>query len=139
MITNVDHELAGVVREIESVAEAASADASMSGANLRQVLAFLAKVAQVVDLAFQDVLATLVELKYATPDDIASGRVHELHRQLDLAVARSHYRDATEICSRLGHLKQMYQEQIAPLISHLPGQGQWRGSLRNAKAKLSGW
>jgi hypothetical protein len=119
MITG--NELGSIVNEIEDVLGVATADPGISSADLRRVLAFLAKVAQVVDQSFQDVLAVLIEFKFVTANDLNSGRVRLLDKELELLVSRSRYRDAEEICSRLSHLRVRYEEQIEPVISHLLG------------------
>ena len=82
---------------------ASATNRALSGADLRRVLSFLAKVAQVVDQAFQDVYSVLIELKYLSIRDLYTGRATELRKQLDMIQARSRYRDAEEICSRLYH------------------------------------
>lgn len=55
--------------------------------------------------------------------------MRELRKQVDLLTARSFYRDAAEICSRLKHLRQQFDEYIRPSIRHLPDFSGWDGVL----------
>jgi hypothetical protein len=118
-------ELDRVVTELEEIVESAAADPRMSAPDLRRVLSFLAKVAQVVDQAFQDVYSLLIDLKYLSEEDLNSGRATELRKQLDMILARSRYRDAEETCSRLFHLREQAEDQLRPLIEGLGHSDRW--------------
>ena len=100
--------------------------ATLPAADLRTVLGFLAKVALVVDQAFQDVYTLLIDLKYLARDEATPDRIRNYQKQLDLVMARSHYRDMEEICSRLGQLKEQFRQQIEPIVSTLADRGEWR-------------
>lgn len=121
-----ERDLEQIVHQLEDMLGAAIDDPRLSGNDLRRVLAFLTKVVQVVDQAFQDVFAVLIDFKYLSADDIASGRFMEMRKNLDLLLARSRYRDAEEICSRLHHLRTQYETQIHPLVDRLQGNDRWR-------------
>lgn len=111
--------------EVQSIVESISKAPSVSGADLRRVLKFLAKVVQVVDQAFRDVYALLIELKYMTVRDVKSGRVRELLKELDLLKARDRYRDAEQICSRLHSLSEQYESEIKPILQHIGNREDW--------------
>jgi hypothetical protein len=114
-----------LVVEVEGLTRTVLADPRVQGGDLRRALAFIADVAQVVDTSFQDVLAVLIELKYLTKDDLNSGRLLDIRKQLDQVTARSRYRDAWEICSQLHHLSEQFDQQIAPIVGNLQHQGEW--------------
>lgn len=114
-----------IVLQLEEMVGASATNRALSGADLRRVLSFLAKVAQVVDQAFQDVYSVLIELKYLSIRDLYTGRATELRKQLDMIQARSRYRDAEEICSRLYHLKEQAEEQLRPLIDTTGSSERW--------------
>ncbi len=118
--------LGRVVDQIRQLVELTTSSSEASGADLRRILAFLAKVSQVVDQAFSDVLAVLIEVKFLGPEDFDTGRIRELQREVNLLVARSYYRDAVEICSRLKHLRGQFDDQIRPLIDRLGESDRWR-------------
>jgi hypothetical protein len=120
-----DYGLREITNQLGDMAAAAVADQSIDKAELRAVLRFLSKVTQVVEQAFQDVLALMIEFKYVTDEDLQSGRVHELAKDLELLEARSHYRDAEEICSKLHHLEEIYVERIKPITQHLSEDAAW--------------
>jgi hypothetical protein len=121
-----EQELERVVHQLEDIVGTASTDASISDHDLRRVLGFIAKVVHVVDQAFADVYSLLVEFKYLSLDDKESGRLDQLRKELDLILARSHYRDAEEICSRLKHLRSHYEEQIQGVVSAIGDPQKWR-------------
>jgi hypothetical protein len=105
--------------------EAVAADKNITDFDLRRVLRFLSKVIQVVEQAFQDVLTTMIEFKYVTGDDLHSGKIPQLTKELDLLQSRSRYRDAEEICNRLHHLGDFYNAEIEPITRNLPNQTRW--------------
>ena len=91
-----------LVYQIEGMVGTVAADPAIADADLRRVLSFVAKMALVVDQAFQDVLAVLIDLKYMTEGDLASGEVRNLRKQLELVTSRSRYRDAEDWHALLG-------------------------------------
>jgi hypothetical protein len=114
------------VEDLKDAVLRSSTDLTVSQSDLRDILGFLTKVVQVVDQTFQDVYTLAIELVYVTPDDLMSGRARRLQQNLDLLVARSHYQQTEEICSRLKHLRTRFDEYVRPAISHLPSQDGWR-------------
>lgn len=127
--TGTNGELSEVVNQIEDLAYSVAGSQAVDATELRRVLGFVTKVVQVVDHAFQDVLALLIELTYVTAADLREGRLQELSKAMDLLVARSRYRDAEEICSRLHHLREQFEEWIAPTIQHLDCADRWQSAL----------
>lgn len=94
----------------------ATSHSRLAAPDIRQVLRFLSKVALVVDQALEDVLSLAIDLQYLLPHELTRDRRVALQKELDLLVARSHYRDMEEICSRLGMLRAQYEQQIRPLL-----------------------
>jgi len=126
----VEEELDQLVDQLSDMAETAAHDENISNPDLRRTLRFLSKVIQVVEQAFQDVLSTLIEFKYITAEDLNSGRLQQLAKELDLLQSRSRYRDAEEICSRLHHLGDYYRAEISPITEQLPNNQSWLEVLR---------
>lgn len=116
---HVNHWLGNIVDEVEGVALASAKLEAITDDELSEILSFLAKVSHVVEQAFCDVLAILIEIKFLRPRDLSSNKIHDLRRKTALVLARSRYRDAEEICSRLGHLKEKYEMELASLIDRL--------------------
>jgi hypothetical protein len=125
----LSHGLGEIVNEVESVALDAAQQPKISNYELSEILSFLAKVSQVVEQAFRDVLDILIEIKLLRPQDLSSDRIYKLSRKIEMVMARSHYRDAVEICSRLKHLKEFYLSDLAQLIDPLPGRQGWSGLM----------
>ncbi len=123
----VEEELDQLVNQLSDMAETVARDENISNFDLRRTLRFLSKVIQVVEQAFQDVLSTLIEFKYITADDLHSGRLKQLAKELELLQSRSRYRDAEEICSRLHHLGDFYRSEIRPITEQLPENELWWG------------
>src|SRR5262245_54009031 len=96
-------QLESLTAQVKDMVRTVIADPGIGDPELRRVLRFLTKVVQVVDQSFQDVLALLYEFKYVTVADVQTEKVSDLRKELDLLRARSRYRDAEEICSRLHH------------------------------------
>jgi len=97
----------------------------ISSADLRRVLRFLTKVLEVVDQSFQDVYGLLIDIQFLTPALVGSGRVEQLQVDLQNVFSRSRFRDAEEICSRLHHLGETYQQSIRPIVEPLEASQQW--------------
>lgn len=121
--------LAELVHQIDEMVETVVGDSQLNDASLRRVLRFLSQVIQVVEQAFQDALTLLIEIKFLEVGELSSPRFMELHKQVELLTARSYYRDAAEICSRLKHLRENFDEQVRPVVSHLPEFSGWSGVL----------
>jgi hypothetical protein len=116
-----------LAHELQDFTNSVLAIPRLNSPDLRRVLAFIAKVSQVAEQALQDVIAVLVDIKYLTPADLSSSRLHELQKQIELLTMRSRYRDVEEICSRLHHLSDHYHRQIAPLVSGIQDGHGWQG------------
>ena len=118
--------LNSLVREIDGVVETVVSAAGLPDEDVRRVLRFVGQVVQVVEQAFQDVLGVLVEMSYLQDADLARPeRMAELQKSVVLLTARSYYREAAEICSRLKHLGENFNEFVRPSLQHLPAFGQW--------------
>jgi hypothetical protein len=121
--------VAELVEQIDRMVETAASSPALGEAELRRVLRFLSQVIQVVEQAFQDVFTLLVDIKFLDPGDIRSSRLMELRKQVDLLTARSYYRDAAEICSRLKHLRHSFDEYVRGDLDKLPSISGWNGIL----------
>lgn len=93
-----------------------TADSSADAFDLRKVLRFLTRVVQIVDDSFEEVYGLLIEAAFLTPQALAAGRNMELAREFKMLLAKSHFRDATEICSRLRYLADNYHTEIRPIM-----------------------
>lgn len=121
-------QLNALVGEIERVVQTVAHSPEMPDADVRRVLRFLAQVVQVIEQAFQDVLGLLVEVSYLSDAELSDPRrMDELGKSAAMLTARSHYRDAAEICSRLKHLSQSFDQFIRPTVEHLPEFTSWAG------------
>ena len=120
-------ELTKSVQEIMGMVRTTAADATLNDAEVRRILSFVSQVIQVVEQAFHDVLTLMLDIQYMDQSGLNSSRLHELRKRVDLLTARSYYRDAAEICSRLKHLRENFDEFIRPSVSRLQGFDDWRG------------
>lgn len=107
-----------LVQDIGGMVEAAATHAPMEDVAVRRTLSFLSQVILVVEQAFQDVLTVLIEVQFLDKDSAQDGRLDEVRRRVALLTARSHYRDAAEICSRLKHLHENYDTKLPALPVH---------------------
>ncbi|WP_437673237.1 hypothetical protein [Sorangium sp. So ce131] len=120
MISNALHQVA---TELGAVVAAAAADAQLNAQDVRRVLRFVARVAHVVEQALQDVCGLALEVKHVKPGD--SEQIDRLRRELDLVLARSEYSKAEEICSRLRHLREQFERDVALLLRCSRGDARW--------------
>lgn len=126
---DLNRELTELVRQIDGMVETVSTSPALGDEEVRRILRFISQVIQVVEQAFQDVLTLLVEVKYLEEKDIYSDKLNMLRKQVDLLTSRSYYRDAAEICSRLKHLRENFDETIRPSLKALPELAGWQGVL----------
>jgi hypothetical protein len=124
-----NQQFAELVEQIDRMVETVTTTPSLSDSELRRVLRFLSQMIQVVEQAFQDVLTLLIEIKYLNATDLGLPKIIDLQKQIDLLTARSYYRDAAEICSRLKHLRMDFDEYVRPAVLDLPDFTGWRGVL----------
>jgi hypothetical protein len=103
-----------------------STDAHLENAAVRRTLSFITQVILVVEQAFQDVLTVLIDVKYLESSPNLQVELRELRKRVELLTARSHYRDAAEICSRLKHLRENYDTFIRPAVQKLDGFSNWQ-------------
>jgi hypothetical protein len=118
-------ELSRITDQIGEMTESVFTATRLDKFDLRRILRFLTKVIQIIEQSFQDVLSVLIDFKYLTKDDIKTGKLVQLSREIDLLQSRSRYRDAEEICSRLHHLSDYYRMDIEPLIKRIPNSAKW--------------
>ena len=126
---NEEQQLQALSVQILRMAQSAAAQPDLSNADLRRVLNFLVKLVQVVEQAFQGIYTILVDVKLLGDDEIGSGQVKSIRRDLEMVSSRSWYRDAEEICSRLHHLSENYRESIAPIVDSLARREEWNEIL----------
>ncbi len=119
-------EFTQLAKQILMMVESATSDSKVASKELRQVLKFITKMVQVVEQAFQNVYATLTEIKLLKPGDLGTESIAEIERDVELIFSRSWYRDAEEICSRLHHLTEIYGQQIAPIVDKLEQRQEWQ-------------
>lgn len=115
-----------VVSQLRTAVLAAGNDPAVSDSDLRDILAFLVKVTQVVDQSFQDIYALAVELAYLESSEVDGARIKRLQMELELLTARSHYRESLEICSRLKHLSKQFNDHIRSAVSGLKDSHNWQ-------------
>ena len=111
--------------QLQGMAESAVADQRINDDDLVRTLRFIGSVVTVVSQAFDDILATLIELSYVKPDDLQEPRKSGLLADLDRVVQRSRYKDVEEICSRLHHLSDQYEQVIRPKLGGLADESAW--------------
>jgi hypothetical protein len=114
-----------IVRELQAAVATVVSDRKIDGDELRDVLAFLSRVSQVVEQAFQEVLTLALELAYLDIGSTDQARLLQLRKELELLTARSHYSQSLEICSRLKHLKQQFENHIEPLLGGMSRRAEW--------------
>jgi len=122
--------LDNLVAALSDLTSAAIKEPALSSFDLRRLLRFLSKVVQVVEQAFQDVLGLMIEFKHLSEIDKQAGKLTQLAKELELLGARSRYRDAEEICSRLHHLTAYYHSEIESVTRNLLNSSEWRRILR---------
>lgn len=120
---NIDS-LREVATELSAVIEAASTDTQLEAQDVRRVLRFVARVAHVVEQALQDVYGLAIEVKHVKPGD--RREIDRLRRELDLIRSRSEYSKAEEICSRLRHLREQFEHDVALLLRCSRGDARWQ-------------
>lgn len=120
---------AHLVDEIDSFVESAAVSPQLNEPDVRVILRFVSQVITVVEQSFQDVLSVLIEIKLLRPADLQSGHVDELRRSVAMLTARSRFRDALEVCSKLKHLGAHYHEFIRPIVDRMNTGTQWWGLL----------
>ena len=107
------------------MAESAVADQRINDEDLVRILRFIGSVVTVVGQAFDEVLATLIELSHVRPDHLQEPRKSELLADLERVVEHSTYKDVEEICSRLHHLSDHYAQVIRPKLGGLEDESAW--------------
>lgn len=113
--------------ELQDFTNVVITKAHLDAPSLRKVLSFIVKVSNVAEQAFQDVLTVLIDIKYLSEEDIQSRKIIELQKQIEFLTVRSKYRDVEEICSRLHHLTDQFQNGLAPLLKDVTNAYSWEG------------
>lgn len=126
---SVNKGLTELIEQVDHMVDTVASDTTLPDPTLRQVLRFLSQVIQVVEQSFHDALSVLIEIKFLDARDLNSAKMLELRKQVELLTARSYFRDATEVCSRLTHLRENFDEFIRPSVQHLPEFSDWSGVL----------
>lgn len=73
-----------LAQQLLGMAQSASTDTRVASTDLRRILKFLVKVVQVVEQAFADVYAILIEVKYLEPADLGTSRIRGIQKDLDI-------------------------------------------------------
>ncbi len=121
-----EEEIQSLISQVQGMVETVVTDRSISSSDLRDVLKFLTKVVQVVDQVFADVYEILIDFEFLSDEDIISGRLKDLAKELALLHARDRYREAEQICSKLHGLSEQYHRQIRPIVKQLENPTKWR-------------
>ena len=116
--------------ELDDMTGSAIADPRIADADLVPVLRFIGQVVVLVGQAFDQVLASLIELSYLKPEDLHEPRRTELLAGIDNVLARSRYKDVEEICSRLHSLSELYERAVRPKLGGLADEGEWSAVFR---------
>lgn len=120
--------LAEVLSNLDEMLESSVGERSLADYDLRTLLLFISEVIQIIEQAFQHVMGILVDVSLLQPEDLSDReRLTSLQRRVALLTARSYYRDAAEICSRLKHLGENFNNHIRPKVRHLPDFPGWGG------------
>jgi hypothetical protein len=112
----VDQRVEAIVDQLEDMTNSATISQSISPEELRCVLQFISKVIHVIDGVYGDMFAILIDFKYLTDADIQVGRLTTLSKNLEMLKSKSHFRDVEEICSRLRHISEYYQQEVCPIL-----------------------
>lgn len=121
-----DNQFQALSSQILRMAHSVAAQPNVPSADLRRVLNFLDKLVQVVDQAFRGLYTILVDIKLLDDGDLGSGQIRAIRKDLEMVSARSWYRDAEEICSRLHHLSDNFRLNIEPIVDSLQRGAEWR-------------
>lgn len=121
-----DNQFQALSSQILRMAHSVTAQPDVPNTELRRVLNFLDKLVQVVDQAFRGLYTILVDIKLLDENDIDSGQLRAIRKDLEMVSARSWYRDAEEICSRLHHLSDNFRLNIEPIVDSLNRGAEWR-------------
>jgi len=119
----VEDSLLRIASELGAVVEATT-DPQLTAQDARRVLRFVARVAHVVEQALQDVYGLAIEVKHVSVGD--KQEIGRLQRELDLVCSRSEYSKAEEICSRLRHLREHFEQDVALLLRCSRGDARWQ-------------
>jgi hypothetical protein len=126
MSTQNQNDLNLLAQHILQMTQAATTDAHVADRDLRQVLRFIVNLVQVVDQAFQNVCLTLIDIELLKPEDLGTQTIKQIERDVKLVTTHSWYRESSEICSRLHHLAQFYNEQVEPVVNKLAQPQAWQ-------------
>ena len=103
--------LNGIVDNLQSLA--LQAVRSQRPTHAAQIVAFLAKVAHIVDQGCSDILTLLIELQSVREDGFSLGEIHELRRRTAQLLNKSHFDEAGETYNQLSTLKKIYLSEIS--------------------------
>jgi hypothetical protein len=112
--------------EVSTIAQTAFDTRETKPTEASGVLKFISQLVQVVDDALGEVMATLIDFKYVTPDDLRSGWPARTAALEKLLTGRS-YRAAADICDRLRELERRYDQIVAPIVADVSDVANWSG------------
>jgi hypothetical protein len=81
------------------------------------IINFVSRVSQEVDLAFSDVYSVLGDVVAVDPSTISKRDINELSRRVEDTYARETFKNLHKICERLDKLANEYQKNIAPKLA----------------------
>ncbi len=110
--------------DVSAITQTAFDRSSTKPTEARDVLKFVNRLVQVVDDALGEVMATLIEFKYVTPDDLTTGWSSRTAALEQLLTTRT-YRQAADICDRLRDLETYYDEQLASIVDEVSDINAW--------------
>jgi hypothetical protein len=105
-----------LVEQLEKMVLSVTSDRNINDSDLRRVLRFVSKIVQVVNQAFLNIYPILIEIKFLKMEDLQTGKLPEILKELELLNSRDYYRDIELICGQLKELSNQYKEQIEPII-----------------------
>lgn len=114
-----------IARQLQNMSRSAITDMTVSDDDVLKILRFISKVATVVDQAFEDVFATLMDVRFLTPADLLEPRKTELLKRLAGTTDHQRFKYAEDICGRLHHLSEEYAASVQPRLGSLRAEQDW--------------
>jgi len=116
--------------QLDDMAASAVADRRIPDTDLVHVLRFIGQVVVLVEQAFDQVFASLIDLSYLKAEDLQEPRRTELLSGMDHVLEKSRYKDVEEICSRLHSLSDLYEQAVRPKLGGLADEPRWGAVMR---------
>jgi hypothetical protein len=113
-ISGLTFELDGIVKDAKEVGDPEL---------FNRVTTFVIRVAELVQLAFDDVHKRLRELAYLKPSEVTPDRVMELRSHLAATYDRDKFKNVLDICRRLHLLAEEFDEDLASKLGRKDASG----------------